>query len=214
MPRRVILKVLKVILTLLAAVTCDFSQTPPKITQKAKDTTCSNIVALAGNIDIKCSSLTPTQKKLIESIPALLNKIISNQLDPNAVMEKLDEILKAVNPNVPPRKYQCTGSWSTAGAGPGAAFEIQLGGNDSAFQEMVRLNNTRQYASLIKACLAQIDSSPEWLTPRLFCGLAYLGTGDKVKAKSMLDEFDSKTGPAYDTEPCQRIFNFLHDNLK
>jgi hypothetical protein len=96
MPRRVFQKVLKIVLATLAVVIFGFSQKPATITQKTQDSTCSNIVALAGNASIKCSSLTPTQKKLIESIPALLNKIISNQLDPNLLIKKIDEMEASV----------------------------------------------------------------------------------------------------------------------
>jgi hypothetical protein len=53
-------------------------------------------VALAGNVDIKCSSLTPAQRKIIEGIPAILNKILANQLDTEAVMAKLDEMHKDI----------------------------------------------------------------------------------------------------------------------
>lgn len=71
-------------------------QAPPSVKQDAKNASCSNIVALAGNVNLDCSSLTPAQQKLIESIPALLHKILANQLDPNAVMEKLNEIHKDI----------------------------------------------------------------------------------------------------------------------
>jgi len=79
---------------------------------------------------------------------------------------------------------------------------------------MIRLNNSGQYADLLKNCLAQIRSNPEWLTPRLFCGLAYLGIGDKAKAQEMLKEFDSKTGPAYDIEACHQMSVYLHEALR
>ena len=45
----------------------------------------------------------------------ILNKILANQLDPEAVMMKLDEILHAVNPNLPAKTYFCDGHWRTAG---------------------------------------------------------------------------------------------------
>jgi hypothetical protein len=69
------------------------STATPSVTQDAKNSSCSNIVALAGNVEVNCSSLTPAQKKLIESIPGLLHKIIADQLDPQVVMTKLDEII-------------------------------------------------------------------------------------------------------------------------
>lgn len=76
----------------LGIVPC-WSQGSPPIKQDAKNVACANIVALAGNVNVNCSILTPSQRALIESIPEVLNKILLNQLDPNAVMAKLDEII-------------------------------------------------------------------------------------------------------------------------
>ena len=93
-------------------------------------------------------------------------------------------------------------------------MEINVGGDDSAFQEMVQLNNSKKPAELLKTCLSQIQSAPDWLTPRLFCGLAYLGLGEKAKAKEMLKEFDARTGPAYDAEPCHQMSTYLRASLQ
>jgi hypothetical protein len=193
---------------------CGWAQAQPSVKQEAKDSACSNIVALSGNVSINCSSLTAAQRKLIESIPAVLNKILSNQLDPDAVMEKLDEILKAVNPNVPAKTYFCNGQWRTAGPGPSAAFQITLGGDDRAFQEMAQLNNSHEYAELLKFCRTQIDSAPEWLTPYLFCSLGHLALGNSLKAREMLSYYDSKTGPAYESPPCRQMSDYLHQRLQ
>jgi hypothetical protein len=179
--------------------------------QATTNTPCS--VANSGNgnkIQINCGIGKEQGQKII----AILNKIVANQLDPDVVMAKLDEILKAVNPNLPTKVYFCDGHWRTAGPGPNVALQLNLGGDDSAFQGMVQLNNSGRYADLLNACLAQIQSAPEWLTPRLFCGLAYLGAGDKSKAKEMLTEFDSKTGPAYNIDGCQQMSDHLHKALQ
>jgi hypothetical protein len=69
-------------------------QTVPSITQDAKNSSCSNIIALVGSVTLDCSSLTPAQQKIIDGIPSLLHKIIAQQLDPQLVMEKLDEIIR------------------------------------------------------------------------------------------------------------------------
>jgi hypothetical protein len=74
---------------------CAIGQTTPTVQQKAEKTVCSNIVALTGNVDIKCSTLTPAQEKAIESVPGLLKKILANQ-NPDAVMAKLNELLTAI----------------------------------------------------------------------------------------------------------------------
>ncbi len=71
-------------------------QAPPSIKQDAKNTTCSNIVALTRDVSINCSSLTPKQQEMIDSIPPLLRKLTANQLDFAAFMAKLDECLKGI----------------------------------------------------------------------------------------------------------------------
>lgn len=173
---------------------------------------CSPAVTGSDNqFTINCQGIGKEQgQKMLD----ILNKILANQLDPEAVMTKLDEILRAVNPNVPTKTYLCNGQWRAAGPGTDAALELSRGGDDSAFQEMFRLNNSGQYPELLKTCLAQIDSTPEWLTPRLFCALAYVATGDKVRAKAMMKEFDSKTGPAYDFGACHQMTVYLHNQLQ
>jgi hypothetical protein len=65
--------------------------------QKFENITCSNIVALAGDVNINCSSLSPEQKKMLERIPSLLNKILANQADPKVVGQKLDEIIETLS---------------------------------------------------------------------------------------------------------------------
>ena len=88
-----------------------------------------------------------------------------------------------------------------------------MGSDNVAFNEMINLNNSKQYKDLLKECLSQMQSAPEWLTPRLLCGLAYLGLGDKDQALAMLNEFDSRTGPAYDTDGCKQMSDYLHSQL-
>jgi hypothetical protein len=189
------------------------TQQPVQNNQSAKNSPCANILAITGPININCSSLTQAEQKIIDGIPDVLKKILSNQLDTNAVMKKLNEILHAVNPNVPVKTYFCNGKWKTIGPSATSALEIDGGGDDTAFQSMLRLNNSAQYRELLKLCLGQIESSPEWLTPRLFCGLAYSALGDKTKAKSMMDEFDMRTGPAYDIDACKQMSDFLHSKF-
>jgi hypothetical protein len=87
-------------------------------------------------------------------------------------------------------------------------------GSDSTYQQLVQLYKSQHYLELVKLSLSEIESKPEWMTPRLFGSLAYLNLGEKTKAKEMLKEFDSKTGPAYSVGPCQQMADFLHSNLR
>jgi hypothetical protein len=90
LPSRLLSSLSAIVITLCGSV---LAQAVPGITQDAKNSSCSNIVALVGSVSLDCSSLTPAQKKIIDSIPSLLHKIIAQQLDPKLVMEKLDEII-------------------------------------------------------------------------------------------------------------------------
>jgi hypothetical protein len=82
-------------LSLLAIAT--HSQSTVKVDQNSDKSPCSNIVALAGNVNINCSTLSPDQQKLLARIPTLLNKILTNQGDPKIISDKLDEILEALS---------------------------------------------------------------------------------------------------------------------
>jgi len=196
------------ILSLLLAVPC-LAQTTK--TGGAKTTgPCSPAVSGSQNIfQINCGIDKQQGQKMID----ILNKILANQLDPAAVMAKLDEILKAVNPNIPVKVYSCDGEWQTHGPAASAMFAIQSGGDRSAYLEMVNLYNSGQYTTVLKQCLDEIRSTPEWLTPRLFCGLAYLSLGNKDKAKAMLKEFDGKAGPGYTSDGCGQMADYLHKQL-
>jgi hypothetical protein len=196
------------LLLMLTAFPCR-SQKPTATSDAATTGPCSPAVTGNNNqFSIYCQGISKEQGAKMLGI---LNKILVNQLDPQAVMAKLDEILKAVNPNARVTTYNCSGNQARS-AEPGK--RILIVGDDTALQEMIRLNNSQLYSDLLKLSLSQIQARPEWITSRLFAGMAYLNLGDRVKAKEMLKEFDSKTGPAYDAEPCGQASTFLHAALQ
>lgn len=164
------------------------------------------------NFVIKCGIGEAQGKQMLD----ILNKILANQqkLQPDVVMQKLDAILKDINPNLPVKTYFCSGQWKTAGPSATAGFAISMGGDDVIFQAMARLNNTGQYKELLDRCSAQIALTPEWLTPRLFCGIAYTALGDKVKAREMLSEYEARVGPAYDVPACKQMSDYLQAHTK
>jgi len=149
-----------------------------------------------------------------EQMLKILNKILAHQLNPDEVMAKLDEILKAVNPNLPVKTYFCTGEWRTAGPSATAGLEVSMGGDNSLFKQMADLNNQRQYSDLLKVCHQTLESTPGWLTPYLFCGLGYVASGDKEHAREMLSRFDEKRGPAYDAPACKEMVDFLRNQVR
>jgi hypothetical protein len=88
---------LNVVLALSFIATGAHGQSKPNLEQNSARSACSNIVALTGDVNINCSSLTPQQKKTLDTIPAILRKILANQIDTKTVMDKLDEILAATS---------------------------------------------------------------------------------------------------------------------
>jgi len=62
-----------------------YSQSDSTAQQKLERVTCSNIVALAGDVNVNCSNLTPAQKKA-------LKMAIENQGYLDAIMKKLTEM--------------------------------------------------------------------------------------------------------------------------
>jgi hypothetical protein len=127
---------------------------------------------------------------------------------------KSAEIENASKPKAPAKTYYCDGMWQTVGSAGDSVLDSKTGGNDAEFLSMLSLFKNKQYPALLKTCLASIESAPDWLTPRLFCGLAYAHLNDNVKAQSMLNEFESKTNPSYDAAPCHDMIIILRSLLK
>jgi hypothetical protein len=150
-----------------------------------------------------------------EQIIALLNKMLAKD-DTSVVIDKLNELLRRTNPNLRVKTYRCNGEWISTGPGASAMSETYSGGVADVvplYQEMGKLNNAGQYSELLKKSLAEIESKPEWLTPRLFASLAYLAINDRQSAKTMLAYYDSMTGPAYNEGACVQLSVFLHSKL-
>jgi len=211
-----------------------FAQGSPQTLQNAQNATCSNTNIAAPNaktVTFTCSGLAPEQAKALHDVPGLLNKLLrsqqgesaqiiqkldallANQGNVSILIEKLNQLLANTNPNQPIKTYFCNGEWRSAGPGARAALEVVRGGDDSIFKSMVQLYNSAQYEKLINACQSQIHSNPDWLTPYLLCGLAYLSTGNTEKAKEMTVYFDKNTGPAYQEGACQQMSDLLHTHL-
>jgi hypothetical protein len=78
---------------------------------------------------------------------------------------------------------------------------------------MIGLLQRKQYSDLLSVFTANITATPGWLTPKLFCGLAYARLDRKVEAQAMLAEFEEKTGPTYDVPDCHDMHDLLRRAL-
>jgi hypothetical protein len=167
--------------------------------------------AVTGNsnkLTINCSGVT---KEQLDRMSEILNKILFNQLNPQDVMAKLDEILHAVNPNKPNKVYWCNGTYRIVGPSATSAIDVEIGGDTSAAVRMDTLLKANDFDGLINACSEYRKTMPEWLTPNLFCAAAYYSKQNIQKAKEFLKDYDSRKGATYDA--CESFANQLHSRI-
>lgn len=197
------------------------AQQAPLNVQVASSGVCSpNVVSNEGPVSITCNAAM--DKATVTKIVFLLNQILHERSSSDEVNRKLDSIMEFLqtnmNPNRPVTTYDCGGNSSMSGraAGIGMSVTAVLGGPAAeAFQKMVLLRDSHQYSDLLLACNGQIKIAPEWLTPRLFCGLAHLAMGHEDEVKEDLRYYDQRAGPAYDGDSrCKTMFDFLHAHIQ
>ena len=86
---------------------------------------------------------------------------------------------------------------------------VVAGEETNVFQELVHLQTATDWKGLREASEAQIKKTPEWLTPYLFAGVAYLHLGDKEKAIERLTYVSKKAGGNSAYADADRILNQL-----
>jgi hypothetical protein len=107
------LRNLKLFIFLLLFISISYGQTSPTIKQESEKSTCSNIVALVGNINLNCSKLTPAQKKALEDIPTILRMALKNQDYLDSIKKELDEISQ--NPTQTTTTNSAPGGFAVSG---------------------------------------------------------------------------------------------------
>ncbi len=156
-------------------------------------------------LTIKCQGMTKEQADRLSPVTDILvimNKLLENKLDPDWVAAKLQEIQKTGKPPLVGKTYFCDGMWRAGTPKSDNILDTKTGGNDSAFLAMIAQLNNKRFQDLLQTCLSNLASTPDWLTPRLFCGLAYANLNEKEKAKTMLNQYEAKNGPSYDVPAC------------
>jgi hypothetical protein len=151
------------------------------------------------------------QRQLLD----LLNAIIEKQIDPAAVMGKLDEIAKGVDglkqKSLDSARgvisiYDFNGARRVQSAG---RISVTVGPEIDRFRQMVQLHDAAKWAELVTLCEREITSTPEWLTPYLYAGVAYANLGDRQKAIAKLSHVVEQAGrdPAY--QDAERLLRAL-----
>ena len=102
---------------------------------------------------IHCPGMTNEQG---EKLLGIVNKILANELDPQLVLAKLDEIQRGLKPNLPVKTYFCDGMWQSIGPKADTVLDSKTGGNDFDFLNMISLFKSNQYPKLLKTCLALV----------------------------------------------------------
>jgi len=164
--------------------------------QRASYSNCANIVALAGDVKINCSSLTPEQKKMLGRIPNLLNQLLVKQLDPDVVMPKLEEILEAArsgkNPYKPVVTYEPSGLKHIISPGVFNSDEKLLSVGASADVLM----KAEDWKGLINLADTAHSTDPDWFSLDYMYGIAKLHLCQKSRAVEALTKFVSETTDA------------------
>ena len=163
-------------------------------------------------ISIKCQGMNPEQSERVSAafnILPVMDKLLEDKLDPEVVTSKLDELTKSASRVPRVKTYFCDGMWKSGAPNAVGILDTKTGGNVSEFLGMIKLLEKKQYPELLTKCTANIKSTPEWLTSRLFCGLAYARLDRKTEAQAMLTEFEKKVGSTYDVPDCHDMLTVL-----
>ena len=163
-------------------------------------------------MSIKCQGMNPEQGERVSAafnILTVMNELAEDKLDPGLVTAKIDELTKSATRAPRVKTYFCDGMWKSGAPNARSVLDTKTGGNDSEFLSMISLLEKQQYPALLTKCMANIKSTPEWQTPRLFCGLAYARLNRKVEGQAMLTEFEEKAGSTYDVPDCHDMLNVL-----
>jgi hypothetical protein len=88
------------------------------------------------------------------------------------------------------------------GLGPGHTA-VSVGPETNVFRKIMELQGNKDWIELLTVCEAQIKSTPNWLTPYLFSGIANANLGNFVDAEERLEFVVTKAGndPNYSVAP-------------
>lgn len=161
----------------------------------------------SGSITIECPGMSEEQAR---KMVAILNKIVANQLDPAAVMAKLDEIGK----DVKTLKAGIYSGYDFNGAKrerrPGVD-SVTAGPEIVVFQQMIKLHHDHNWGELLKVAEDEIKTSPEWLTPYLFSGIANANLGNRDAAIQRLTYVRDEAAGNPDYADADRILRLLQN---
>lgn len=173
-----------VVALFLAAASC-FAQTNKTGDAKTSGTCSPAVTGNNNQFKITCDGISPEQGKQLLSI---MNRILSQALDPKLVMDKLDEIeneVKKGNSHVW-SGYDFNGARRSES--PGRA-SVVAGPEINIFQQLNQLYTSKDWAGLLSLSENQIKATPEWATPYFFSAIANAQLGHRDVAVERLQQF-------------------------
>jgi tetratricopeptide (TPR) repeat protein len=129
----------------------------------------------------KDRSASTKQDELLDQNRSLLEKIDIYQAD----LKEKDEKIKELDKKAKMSARGVTSMYSFNGTKRqtyGGNIKADAGEEFGIFQQMVDLENSKNYPALIDLCEQQIKKTPDWFTPYFFKGVAQANRGLKDEA--------------------------------
>jgi len=76
----------------------------------------------------------------------------------------------------------------------GHRFRVITGEEFEVFQQLQRLEMEQDWPAVVEICEAEIEKTPEWLTPYLCCGVAHANLGHTEAAIHRLELVERESG--------------------
>jgi hypothetical protein len=147
--------------------------------------------------------------KALAGVPALLNKILQNQkAETDELMSQMDKCVEGVKRAEKQiySGYDFNGAKREQRPGYGG---VTVGAETSVFQQMINLQNNRQWEELLKVSEDEIRTTPDWLTPYLFSGIANANLGNTAAAIERLTFVRDEAAGNPDYADADRILRLL-----
>ncbi|MFZ0271397.1 MAG: hypothetical protein WB524_20190 [Acidobacteriaceae bacterium] len=162
-----------------------------------------------GVITIKCTGLTPDQAKALAGVPAFLNKILQNQkFEADEIISRLDKCVEGVKE----AEKQIYSGYDFNGAKrvqrPGY-IGVTSGPETTVFQQMLNLQDNHQWEQLLRVSDDEIKTTPGWLTPYLFSGVANANLGNTTAAIQRLTFVRDEAAGNPDYADADRLLHLL-----
>jgi hypothetical protein len=164
------------------------------------------------------TSPSPKQSPTVGSVAGPITQSSSGPCSPNIVGGNADiRCSTPSDPNKMTKYYDCYGRYNMHGIIDGT---VTFQGGPDPSEESLAYDRMAAQASagvsnnatlILNECMAQIKSSPDWLTPNLFCALAYGAKRDRERERFYLNEFESRKGDGY--KDCSTIESWVQRDL-